>query len=304
MLHLRIAPALFLLLAAACGGRERTAARDTSNAVSTAPTRDDFGMPLPAIQAQRVVSLNPTTTEILFTIGAGDRVVGRTHWDQWPEAARRVPELGDGIRPNVEAVIAAKPDLVILYASADNRPAADRLRAMGIPVVAFKFDRIEAFQRVTPLLGRLVGAESQARVVVDSVSATLATVSRETASMPHPTVFMHAWDHPIIAIGGGSFLSELVAIAGGRNIYDSIPAPSAPVGIEDVVRRDPDIIVAGPKAAAELLEDPAWRVVRAVRERRVVSYDTNKVARPSVQLGMAARELQRVLHAPPSGVTP
>ena len=296
MLHLRLALALCLLLPAACGRRERNATRDSSS-VATAPP-DDFGTPLPAIDAKRVVSLNPTTTEILFTIGAGDRVVGRTHYDQWPQAAQRVPDLGGGIRPNVEAVIAAKPDLVILYASADNRPAAERLRAMGIPVVAFKFDRIEAFQRVTPLLGRLVGAESQARVVVDSVAATLNAVRQESAAMPHPTVFMHAWDHPIIAIGGGSFLSELVAIAGGRNIYDSIPAPSAPVAIEDVVRRDPDIILAGPISVKKILDDPAWRVVRAVRERRVVSYDTNKVARPSVQLGMAARELQRVLHSP------
>ena len=281
-----------LTLAASCGGADTRARRG-----ATDTTRDDYGLPI-AFGAipRRIVSLNPTTTEILFTIGAGDRVVGRTHWDNWPAAALRVPDLGDGIRPNVEAVLATHPDLVLLYASTDNRLAADRIRQAGIATVSVKADRIADFRRVALLIGRLVHSDSAARTLVDTVDQTLARVAAETRSLPRPKVFLHAWNKPVITLGGGSFVTELLTIAGGRNIYDSIAAPSAPVTMEDIVRRDPDIVLAGPEAVPQLLADPSWRVLRAVREGRVLAYDTNVVFRPSVRLGEGAVSFERLLH--------
>lgn len=259
--------------------------------------RDDFGMEMPAAASpRRIASLNPTTTEILFALGAGMRIVGRTHWDRWPPAALRLPDLGNSIRPNVEAVLSSRPDLVILYASVDNRPAAQRLREAGIPTVGFRIDRIADFRRVTRLLGVLVGDTMAARAVVDSVDRTLARVRAATAAAPHPRVFLLAWDNPVIAIGGGSFMSELVTIAGGRNIYDSLNAPSPTVTLEDVARRDPDILLVAPAAADQLRSEEKWRVVRAVREGRVLAYDTDLVARPSVVMGEAAMSLARLLH--------
>ena len=129
----------------------------------------------------RIVSLLPSTTEILFAIGAGNRLVGRTTYDLWPAAARAVPDLGPGLRPNVEAVLAVHPDLVILYASDDNRDAARRLRAAGVPTAAFRVDRIAEFERVTRALGTLTGDSSAARATVDSVRATIARVRAATA---------------------------------------------------------------------------------------------------------------------------
>ena len=288
---LRRAFLLLLALAPAC------AAPDHAQRTSTDTARDDYGNPIPmGLAPRRIVSLNPATTEILFAIGAGDRVVGRTHWDNYPPAALAVPDLGDGIRPNVEAVLGAHPDLVLLYGSADNRAVADRLRQAGITTVALKIDRIADFGRLTNVIGRLVGAESTARVVVDSVNGTLARVASATRSLPHPRVFLHAWNRPIITLGGGSFVSELVSIAGARNIYDSIPAPSAPVAIEDIVKRDPDVVLAGPEAVKQILADPSWRVVRAVREGHVLAYDTSVVFRPSVRLGEGAVSFARLLH--------
>jgi ABC-type Fe3+-hydroxamate transport system substrate-binding protein len=196
----------------------------------------------------------------------------------------------------VEAVLAARPDLVLLYASDDNRPAAQRLRQAGIAVVAFKVDSIAQFRRVTLAIGRLVGDSARAVTVVDSVDATLHRVRAATRSLAHPTVFIHAWDRPVITIGGGSFLSQLVEIAGGRNIYDFLPQPSPTVTMEDVVRRDPDVVLVGPIAAAELRRSPTWQAVRAVREGHIAVYDTSLVARPSVKLGEAAVSLARLLH--------
>ena len=259
---------------------------------------DDFGVPVPAGTAapERIVSLNPTTTEILFTIGAGERVVGRSRWDLYPPDVRRVPELGDALRPSVETILAARPDLVVLYASADNRPAAERLRAAGIPTVGLKIDRVEEFVAATRLLGALTGDTASARIVADSVVATLDAIRERTRVLERPSVFWHIWDAPLITIGSGSFLHELVDIAGGENVYGFAEEISPAVSLEDVARRDPHFVLAGPDNAANLRRSPGWQSVRAVREGRILVVDTTLVARPSVKLGEAAVSLARLLH--------
>jgi iron complex transport system substrate-binding protein len=263
----------------------------------TVALRDDFGTvidlrPVP----RRIVSLNPTTTEILFALGASNRLVGRSQWDVFPDSARTVPSLGQALRPNVEAVIAAKPDLVVLYASSDNRPAFDRLRQAGITTIAFKIDSIEQFARDTRLIGRMTGDSARAATLVDSIEATLARVRAATAALPHPTVFIHAWDKPIIAIGGGSFMSQLLEIAGARNAYADIRAPSAPVTLEDVVQRNPDFVMASPISAPKIRGSASWRTIPAVRSGHLLVYDTVLVGRPSVLLGAAAVSLANLVH--------
>jgi ABC-type Fe3+-hydroxamate transport system substrate-binding protein len=285
----RVALLAILTALAACRPAEAPAAAST--------LRDDFGTAISIREApKRIVSLNPTTTEVLFALGAADRLVGRSQWDAFPDSAKLIPSLGQALRPNVEAVLAAHPDFVVLYASADNRGAYDRLRQAGIVTVAFKIDSIEQFARDTRLLGRLIGDSARAAVLVDSVEATLARVRAATASLPRPTVFIHAWDSPIIAIGGGSFMSELLDIAGARNVYADIAAPSATVSIEDLVQRNPDVVLASPVSVPVMRTSPTWRVLPAVRNGRVFAYDTVLVGRPSVQLGAAALSLANLLH--------
>ena len=258
---------------------------------------DDFGDTLHlAAPPSRIVSLIPATTEILFAIGAGDRLVGRTRWDRWPEAALAVPDLGDGIRPNVEAVLAARPQLVVLYASDDNRAAAARLRDAGVATLAVRVDSIAEFRRVARRLGDVVGEGARAAAVVDSVDGTLARVRAATAPLERPAVFVRSWKTPLLTIGGGSFLSELLEIAGARNIYGDLAAPSPQVTLEDVVRRDPDLVLASPEGRADILADDAWHAVAAVRAGRVRAFDEELVARPSVRLGEAAVALARLLH--------
>lgn len=282
-----LAPALALALAAC----ERQSARKL-------PGRDDFGdtVRIGAAVPNRIVSLNPATTEILFTLGAGGRLVGRTKYDLWPDSARFIRALGDGIRPNVEAVLGTHPDLVILYASEDNRAAAARMRSAGVNTLALKVDHISDFRRSVELLGAMLRDSARARVVIDSVGATLDRVRSATAALARPTVFWHIWDAPIITIGAGSFMNELVEIAGARNVYADIPGPSATISLEDVARRNPDFILAGPIGAAQIESDPRWRIVRAVRDRNVLVVDTLLVARPSLRLGEAAVSLANLLH--------
>ena len=287
--------ALAVLACRKDASRTDTARAATRNAAAF--IRDDYGRDIAiGTPPSRIVSLNPATTELLFAIGAGSRVVGRTQYDLWPDSARLVPNLGPGMSPNLEAVMGARPDLVVLYASAGDRAAADRLTEAGITTAAFKMDRIRDFARVTRALGLLVGDTVRARNVVDSVTATLDRVRHATAELSRPTVFFHTWETPLITIGGGSFLSELVDVAGGRNIYGTLATPSEAVTLEDVVRRDPDFVLVSPIERRRLLTAERWRGLRAVREGRVLAYDTNLVARPSVKLGEAAASLAALLH--------
>jgi ABC-type Fe3+-hydroxamate transport system substrate-binding protein len=282
----------FLGAVVACGG-------SSPPTRSGGVVRDDFGdsVVVDAVhRPARIVSLNPTTTEILFAIGAGDRVVGRSTYDVFPSAARGVTDVGAAIRPNIEAVLAVHPDLVVLYASSDNRPAAQRFQQAGVRTLAFKIDSIAQFERDTRLLGRLTGDSAAAYTLVDSVAATLARVRAATKDLPRPSVFIPTWNRPLIAIGGGSFLSQLLDIAGARNIYEDIAAPSAVVTIEDVAKRNPDFVMTNPAAAPSLDSNPKWRALPAIRQKHILVFDTMLVGRPSVTLGAGARSLADLLH--------
>jgi ABC-type Fe3+-hydroxamate transport system substrate-binding protein len=275
-------------------GRDTLAARDRAD--SAAVERDDYGTAVAAGTARRIVSLSPTTTEILFALGAGERLVGRTHWDLFPDSARRVPDLGDGIRPNVEAVLAARPDLVVLYGGNENREAARRLGEAGVRVLALKVDRIADFRRATRLLGAAVGEPRRAADVVDSVARTLDRVRAATAALPRPRVLWPMNAEPLYVIGAGSFLSELIEIAGGTNVFADARQPSPQVSREEVLHRDADVVIIAPAAASRFAADPAWRSLTAVRGHRVLRYDTTLVPRPAVRLGEAARSLALLLH--------
>jgi iron complex transport system substrate-binding protein len=280
------------LLIAACGG----GSTDTRSGRSIGV--DDYGdtLRVAARAPRRVVSLNPTTTEIVFAIGAGGRLVGRSHWDSWPRAALAIPELGPAIRPNVEAILAAHPDLVILYASADNRGADRRLHDAGVSVAGLRVDDIDDFRRAVRVIGMLLDDSVAAAVVADSVERTLARVREATRGLRPVSVFFPVWYSPIITSGKHDHYTTLIELAGGRNIYADLDVPSPTVTMEDVVRRDPDVVLASPDGRARILADPRWKALRAVREGRVLAYDTNVVGRPSVVLGEAAVSLARLLH--------
>jgi len=263
----------------------------------SAPLTDDFGDTIVVRGVpKRIVSLNPATTEIAFAIGAGDRLVGRTHWDLYPPEAKNVPDLGSGIRPNVEAVLGARPDLVLLYASIDNRPAATRLRAAGVNTLSLKIDRIADFHRAARLIGLLFGDSASGALVSDSVARTLARVQRATASLPKPTVFWHIWDAPLITIARGSYMNELIEIAGAKNVYGEMAAASPTVGIEDVLQRNPRYIITGPEGAAKIKTDSRWAAAPAVKDGRVLVVDTALVGRPAARLGEAALALAALFH--------
>jgi len=280
---------LVLLLGVACG---------SPLPVHTGELVDDTGVRTALAAApRRVVSLIPATTELLFALGAGDRVVGRTTWCDYPAEAARVPDLGNGIEPNVEAVLAARPDLVLLYKSGANRGAAERFRALGVPTLELATDRIADIGRITRLLGRALGLGAAAESLAVRTERDLAAASRAESTAARPTVFILAWDRPAMTLGRGSFLSEILEHAGARNAFDDLAGSSAQVSIEAVAARDPDYLLISSEGEPAVAARPEWRVVRAVRERRFLRLRGSEFNRPSPRVGLAVREAAAALAA-------
>lgn len=249
-----------------------------------------------AAPAARIVSLIPATTELLFALGFGDRVVGRTTWCDYPAAAEAVPSLGDGLQPNLEAIVAVRPDLVLLYNSAQNVAAADRLRAQHIPTLLVTTDHLSDVPRLArllaPLAGRPAAGDSLARAF--DVELDRATV-HGTGTVPQ--VLILAWDQPPIAIGAGSFLSELVARAGARNVFDDLAAPSAPVSLEAIASRPVDAVLVVGDSVPAWAGRAEWQSVAAVRDRRFVYVSPGRFSRPGPRSPAALRELVAALAA-------
>lgn len=288
----------------ACTDTNRTASASMAAAPTTsadpAPAdHDDFGAPLPsdARDAARVVSLNPAATEALFAIGAEASLVGRSRWDQYPAGVAAIPALGDGIRPAVEPILAVKPTLVILYATAENRGTAEALARAGVRTIALRVDRIAHFHAQLRILGRAVGAEARAAAVSDSVRRTLDRVRALTARVTdRPTVVWPVWSSPPMVIGGGSYMDELLEIAGARNVFHDLVQPSPSVNMEEILARAPRFVVASARQRDELAADETWRALPAVRDGHFILHDPAVTGRPSVVLGMAAVQLARALH--------
>ncbi len=256
-----------------------------------APKGDPAGAPT------RLVTLGPTLTELVWALGAGDRLVGRSRWDTWPADVREVPDLGDAIRPNIERIVAARPDLVVLYPAGDNAPAIATLEGMGVRTLALRVDRIEDFLAAVDTLGHVLGARDRADSIVRAVQAALDSVRGLPALTPRPRVFVPAWLTPPITVGAGSFLSELIEIAGGTNVYADRAEPSFQVSFEDVVRRAPDLVLSSDETRGRLETTAPWSALGAVREGRIVPFDTLTMSQPSTRLGVAARTLANALRA-------
>jgi iron complex transport system substrate-binding protein len=247
-----------------------------------------------AAPARRIASLIPATTELLFALGLGPAVVGRTTWCDYPAEAARVPSLGDGLQPNLEAVLGARPDLVVLYKSVQNDAAASRLRAQGVPTVVVSTDRLEDVPRLARLLARLGGRAETGDSLATAYEQELAAATAPEAA-DAPTLLILAWDQPPIAIGAGSFLSELARRAGARNVFADLPQASAPVSLESIASRNPAYVLVVGDSLPGFASRPEWQSVRAVRDRRFVRVPSALFSRPGPRSPQALRVLRAAL---------
>lgn len=307
-----------LALAAACGPGSRPSA-DESSTASQGPARsaaegavvvtDDGGRLVRLDRpARRVISLIPSVNETLVAIGATDRIVGRTRYDVAPELAG-LPSVGGGIDPSVEAVLALSPDLVLGWEHDKRRGAIARLAALSVPVFTLRTqDTADTFRGIANL-GRLTGRELAAAALAAHLRGEFVTIRRSVADRPQPSVMYVVFDDPATTAGAGSFIGELIGVAGGRPLFDDLEQLWPTVSLEEVVQRDPDIVVLpvdgdGAAAVAALRRRAGWRDVRAVRDGRVATVPTNLVSRPGPNLDAAARALRDAFHPDLAGHEP
>jgi iron complex transport system substrate-binding protein len=219
--------------------------------------------PLP----QRIVSTAPSLTETLFALGAGDRVVGVTTWCLYPEAARAKPKIGGYSTPSLEAILALRPDLVVLD---DTRgDLAPRLTQIGIPVLNLRLVSLASIDEATRKLARALGAEAAGEALAAKLAAERAAVARFVAGHPRARTLLLIGHSPdaltnIYAAGPASFLGEMLEAAGGDNILAGVTIPYPRISLEEAIGRDPDVILS-------LLSPPADTTDALVRARRMWS---------------------------------
>lgn len=256
---------------------------------------DDLGHPVGlAHPARRIASLSPSTTELLFAIGAGNRVVGRTRWCDFPPQATAVPSVGDGLNPNLELVLSRTPDLVVFYASAANQSVITRLDGLGVAAASVRLDRLDDLPRAAGLLGRLTGTATRADSLAAAFAARLDS-ARAARTAPVQRVAVVVWDNPPIVIGAGSFLTELLELAGARNVFDDLALASAQTGIEVIAARDPDVLLILGNGVPAFARRPEWQNVGAVRRRSFVAVRGSEFERPTFRAFDAVRTLRAAL---------
>jgi iron complex transport system substrate-binding protein len=294
--------ALSLLLAACDAGGGASARPDSAPADSALVLVDDAGRQVKlARPARRVISLIPSATEVLVAVGAGDRLVGRTDFDHGP-AVDALPSVGGGMNPSIEAVVALRPDLVLGWETKGDQSTRRRLEELGVPVFAVEADDTTDVFRTVDNLGRLTGRARAADSLAAGLRRELAEVAASVVGRPRPTVFFLVWNDPPMTAGPQTFISQVLGVAGGRNVFADVAGEWPNVALEEIVRRQPDFLVLpqGEKGGAhdvdQLRGSPGWRELRAMREGRVVTIDAEMMNRPGPRLGEAARALRDALH--------
>lgn len=314
--------ALPALTGLACATEETSnrAPADSSSGVPTrsqAPSGADLGRPQLAVTdgagrtvalprpAQRVVSLMPSVTEWVIAMGAADRLVARTDYDDHP-AVDTLPSVGGGLTPSLEWLAARRPDLVVAWPDAPSRSLVSRLETMGIPVYAAPSETIEEGLATARDLGTLLARGSAASAAVAEVEAGLDSVTAAIADRDPPDVLFLIGLDPLMAAGPGTFVDQLLDRAGGRNVLADLDILWPQLSLEEVVRRAPEVVlvasVAEPDPLAALRGRPGWRDVPAVRAGHVHAVDPNRVNRPGPRMDEAAAILARLIHGETAGL--
>jgi iron complex transport system substrate-binding protein len=222
--------------------------------------RDDRGaaVTLPA-PAKRIVALAPHLTEIAFAAGAGDHLVGVARYSDFPEAARRLPQIGDAARIDVERIIMLKPDVILAWKSGNHAADMARLEQLGFPVFVTEPSRLSDTPRLLHAIGTIAGTAAAAGRASDNYNLEIKSL-RETYGHRSPLrVFYEIWHRPLLTVNGTHMISGVIELCGGRNVFAAAPVLTPAVSIEAVLAAQPDVILGGGSAGAEREFIAQWR---------------------------------------------
>ena len=254
----------------------------------------------------RIVSVAPSITEILFALGAGDQVVGVTTYCNYPEAAKAKPKIGGYTTPSLETILGLRPDQVIMM---KNRPdVAQKLRQAGIDVTELQPENLAGIYESIRTIAEKIGAPARGRSLIQSIEGQLHAIATEKGDGPKPKVLFIVGRTPgavsdLIAVGRGSYISELIALAGADNVFADTGVPYPKVNMEDVIRRNPDVII--DMGHNEMVTEKQkqsvkqlWKkysFLRAVQRDAVFPISADYFVTPGPRVGLAVRDIRKMV---------
>lgn len=258
-----------------------------------------LGFGKPAGKDVRVVSLSPNMTETIFALGMEKCLVGRSDACDYPEAAKKIPIAGRFGIPNIERVIALKPDYIVSSAFQD-KAMVDHLKQFGIKVLFLPGDSFKDYFRNLKVLGGILNCPEKAEKLCRSYQAELEKFKREAAKIPEknqPKVLFVIWDLPLMTVGGKSFITDMIGFAGGKSITGSYSKAYFNCSLEWVLAHPPDVLVLckiPERRAEELVKRPGWENLEAVKNKRFYSVDTDLVCRMGPRSIEGIRVLRKI----------
>ena len=265
--------------------------------------RDDEQRPIDlARPAQRIVSLAPGATAMLFAAGAGGQVVGTSAYSNEPAAAQRIAQVGDAQSFDVERILALHPDVVVVWAGGTSPTQLARLQGVGLRIYRHRLTGLDDIPASLLRLGRLAGTEAAAQAAAEQLRGRIAALRARYRNAAVATVLIQVWNRPIYTVGRGEIMTDVIHACGYRSIYQDLADPGPAVSLESVLARDPQIILALPPDESSGRDwVAAWRAfpsMRAVRSGRVLSWTDQRLSRLGPSIVDAAEDLCRALRQP------
>ncbi|MBO7667276.1 MAG: ABC transporter substrate-binding protein [Firmicutes bacterium] len=284
-----------LLFVAACGAAEEEGAADGAVTI-TDMTGREITIDEPVT---RVVALSAADCEFLYAIGAGDALVGRGEYCDYPAEVMEVPAVQSGMDTNIEQIIELEPQVLLMSTMAQTEEQIAALEEAGIKVVVSDAQDIEGVYTALTMIGQLMAKEDEAAAVVDEMKTTFEEIAAESAGSEEKTVYFEVspLEYGLWAAGSGTFMNEVAQMVGLKNCFDDVPG-WAEVSEEQVIERDPDYIVTitmyfgeGPTPEEEIMSRPGWQDITAVKNGAILNLQNNELSRPTPRLMDGAKML-------------
>jgi iron complex transport system substrate-binding protein len=250
---------------------------------------------------ERIISLAPNITEILFAIDAGNRVVGVTEFSNYPPESQELPKVGTYIKPNIEMIVELAPDLVIATADGDKEGEVKKLDSLGIPVYVINPTDIDGILDTISEIGGLIGSTDEAKKLTTEMGKRIDDVTDRVSKYPKVRVLLELGIDPMITISSGTFQDDLIGLAGGINITAGEIVRYPRFSIEEVIIRSPDVIIVTSmtsfKDSSEGIKRwSRWETIPAVRDGRVYLIESDIIDRPSPRIVDGLEVLARFFH--------
>lgn len=260
---------------------------------------DDVGRTVTLAQpARRVVSLAPHVTELLFAAGGGARVVGAVNYSDYPEAAKKLPQVGSYNKLDFERVLALKPDLLVVWHSGNPVRQVEQLERLGIPVYHSEPGRLAQIGDSLLRLGRLLGTEPAAQAAARDYGDRIAALKARYSGRPPVTVFYQVWPKPLYTLNDDHIASDMVRLCGGRNLFGALKTIAPEVGIEAVIEADPEVILVGGRDNPADPGGKMWQAFKgmtAVRRDNIFTIDGDLTNRAGPRTAEGAAQLCAML---------